>query len=311
MIKRLLIALLVCTIIPLLLMPMVENGLWRFDQHKFEKLDEIIEGRTPHELVFFGSSRAYIHYHPGIFDSLLHLNSFNAGTEGAIHGETDVLLRQYLVHHPPPRAIIVNTDLAMFGFADRIFNPTSYYPFLSEPLIADYLHRKEPFSRAISWLPFLGLTRYDDYMRGSVVKGWLGKTAPYSGFHYKGYIESPVLHFVDTLKGPPVLKQDSLHQAAFAIFSRWNALCREKGIRFIAVFSPYHRSYYKTYPWQSVYRDEIFRRLRISGIQVINMENKSFTDNAALFSDAIHLNRSGARLFSRMLADSLRSGFVF
>lgn len=307
MLKRLLIALIIGIGIPAILMPFIEQGLRRFDRPKFDKLDEIISGNRDFDLVFFGSSRSYIHYHPGIFDSVLHLNSFNAGTEGAIHGETDVLFRQYLVHHPNPRVMVVNVDLAMFAFPDRIFNPGSYYPYLHEPVIAEYLFKKDPFSRGIYYLPFLALTRYDDYMRGNAIKGILGKTAPYSRYHYKGYIEFSKLQVVDTIHGPPPLKQDVLYEQAFEFFVRWNELCRLRGIRFFAVFSPYHRLYYKTYPWQVDYRRRIIEKLANTGVPVIDMESREFRNQQALFSDAIHLNRNGARLFSTMLADSLKA----
>jgi len=311
MIKRLLISFIVVFSIVIALQPILEKGLHRFDLQKFEKLDEIILGKTPYDLVVFGSSRAYVHYHPGILDTLLHLNTFNAGSEGALYGETDVLLMQYLKHHPKPRVVLVNTDMAMFAYPDRIFNPTSYYPYLTEPAVKEYLHKMDPFSKGISYLPFLAITRYDDYLRGNSIKGIFGKTASYSRFHYKGYIESPETQIIDTLKSLPPSNQDSLYTEAFSFFSKWDSICRKQDIQFIAVFSPYHQFNYKSYPKQVSRRKIIKQGLREAGIEVLDMETPSFSGRIDYFSDAIHLNRKGARLFSSMLADSLKMKYGF
>jgi hypothetical protein len=305
--KRILLAILIGIGIPALMMPFIEQGLRRFDIHKYQKLDEIIEGKSPYTHVFFGSSRTYLHYHPGVLDTMLQASCFNAGTEGALYGETDVLLRQYLLKHPAPKVIIVNIDLAMFVQHDRIFNPSSYYPYLHERIISEYLHRQDPFSRGISWLPFLAMTRYDDYMRGNALKGMLGKTAPYSGYHYKGYIEAPGLPTLNPDKGLVSVARDTLRADAFMYFKQWNQICKASGVKFLAVFSPYHESFYRAYPWHVEYKAKILGQMRQYGIELIDFQSSPMAKDAKRYSDVIHLNRNGAREFSMMLADSLKA----
>jgi hypothetical protein len=280
------------------------KGYNQYHQFEQSRLNTIFNGEENYDMLFIGSSRTLYHINPKIIDSVLHIESYNAGIDGANLVETSLIMKGYLASHPSPRFIVA--DISSPGFAVRqnpIFNPNIYYPFLNNKLVFNTLKN---YKRVylLRYMPFMQITECDDFMREGAIKGLMGKTKPVDPT-YKGYLESG--H--DTIPLPFNISYLTtfydVNQKGVDLLKEMISICKQKNIRLIITYSPvYDLKDEKLNP-------EFFPTLKkicdSNQVAFFNYRYSAINKNNRLFRDELHLNRFGADVFSAILAGDIKN----
>ena len=109
----------------------VDNGLKRNNSFTYNKINKINSGKINADLVFLGSSRAYKHFNPEIFDERLKLNTYNLGSNGVSFDLQKISNNAYFKNNILPKIIVQNIDITAFTKTDFIFDKKQYFPYYS------------------------------------------------------------------------------------------------------------------------------------------------------------------------------------
>lgn len=274
---------------------------YRFEQNK---LKEIISGSAKIDLLFIGSSRTFYHVNPRIIDSTLQLNSFNAGIDGARLLEMDMVLRCFLAVHEKPSCVVLDISTSSFDISrNPIFNPNIYYPFLGDSIVYNSL---SPYKRVglMKAFPFLAVAEWDDILKAGALKGVFGKTQPLAP-NYKGFLESGR----DTMRLPfkrTFLKTDyAIRPEGKRLLDEIIMICRNNDIKLFFTYAPI------SILDDSKINPDFFPTLTeittLNNIPFLNYSHLELSNNHKLFRDEHHLNSYGAAIYSRKLAEDLKT----
>ncbi len=274
----------------------------------FQKYNEIFEGKSNYDWLIVGSSRAESHISPLILDSVLRVNSFNLGIAGSYIHQQLAFLKAYLVKHPKPKTIILSADI--YGYLPNtdykvLHDYNRYFPYLNHDTFYNAMRKIDTrffFYKYVA--PYsLSFDKNDENLNHAL-RGYLGYQAQTLAYT-KGFAFSPFK--TNNLK----LDQDTIQayqcKVPLMIWDAYKALddlCKANTIELIIVLSPIHKSLYQkisnaeliTDSLQQVFKNRLF----------LNYSKSSYAERNDLFTDAVHLNKTGALLFSKELSYTLQ-----
>ncbi len=286
----------------------VRNGYKTYFVAEQQKLNSIINGRDSFDLLFVGSSRTYYHINPRIMDSVLGVNSFNAGIDGARLPEISMMFKTYMQRPVPPECVVVDLSTTAFFISDNpIFNPSIYFPFLDNDIVYETL---KPYKRVslLKLFPFLRITEWDDNIRQGAILGMTGKTEPLVPL-YKGHLASGN----DTIQLPFKKHYKTTHwgvdQTGINYLQEIIDICREKKIKLAFTFSPVYKMENETF--NPEFFSTIEKMATTNGIRFLNYGYLPMNNNHLIFRDEHHLNTTGAAIYSKLLANDLKELMQF
>ena len=273
---------------------------------KYARLTYIVKTDTS-AIIVLGSSHAMKHYDPEILQDSLHESVFNYGTMGQklLFNEAIYEIRE---SRSIPKMIILNVD------ADWFFDKHNQQERMSDLF---------PYYNSVGDIIFKSFSRKDKFLGHLKL---LSKTFPYNStvvhvikyklkpqYDIKGY--APLYEVVDSLqwesqlnadKGKPEMKRlrPECDSSLVKLFSQFIDDINRNNIRLFVVISPDLLK--PDYP--EIYVDNIIKEIcNKRNTPLFDFSNGDiFNNNRRLFSDFGHLNDSGARMFTRLLTDSIK-----
>ncbi|MEO8151178.1 MAG: hypothetical protein ABI723_26335 [Bacteroidia bacterium] len=258
------------------------------------KVNRIINEIHPDEIALLGSSRCESNYVPGIISH----NAFNYGLSGAQDNVLLFFLEEEVKKnkHTP---IIINMD------PDGLNNPIgdiSYYLYNANyPPVKKLLDTLYKFRYVIPFLKYYGSFEiYTKYYLNNKLN--VTKITDHGG-SFEGGIVTPEKFNVmikERLESPLDFKNDSV----LAVRLR-NILIEHPERKFVFVFSPSHWSYMTMLGKIKDLRAFMNELRSYKNVRVFNMSLMPYPDS--LFTNTMHLNYTGSKLFSSALRDSLKT----
>lgn len=245
--------------------------------------------KTRADILIVGSSRAAHHYDSAALERATGLTVYNAGKEGVNatyqYGLLSMLLGKY---HPK----LVVYDVADFG--PNLDGGTAYlYPYYSHyPEIRKILQERDPQAKVKFLNP---LYAFNGKVIDIVYDKIRNKDKPNpTGFEPRDKtIKTRDLGLLEKQAG----MFTGIDTLSVRNFARSVALCREKGIPMVLIYSP---TLVKT---QLSGFDQIEAIANAQGVKLINYwMDERYYNNFELFYDALHLNAKGGELFTRDIA---------
>lgn len=278
-----------------------EYGVW----------NDIYAGRINADLLIMGASRAVAQVSPVILDSVLGTSSYNIGITAWRFRMEYARLKVYLQHNRKPRTIVEVLDNATLSDRRDLIGYNQFYPYLWDPLIREAVRGYEGEPTFLEChVPFLTYARNPihaaegcaEYVKSLLnipetdrVKGYCGQAASWDGSSDQEIRGRP-LHSVELPTDPATL-------GAFDDFLRY---CRTSHIRVILLYTPEYQSmipYYKN-------REAIFSLYNAYAstyhIPFLDYSWDTLGRSQRYYYNAQHLNKTGAEIFSRQLADTLK-----
>lgn len=285
----------------------IDGGLRRIRTSRFGGWNRVMQGEVNAQLVISGSSRAASHYDPRILRQRTGLTAFNIGRNGTQTDLQFAVLKAYLAHNRKPEVVIHNLDAFSFVTSREVYDSVLYVPYLNDDGLYRDLSRMQPELWRSRYIPLYGYVVADmsfSWLRG--LGAWLG-IMPREDF-VDGF-DPRAKAWTDEFRHFHAANPDGvrweIEKKGIALLEEMAALCRQRGIKFVLVYSPEYIEMQK----MTRNREEIFRRFReiASREQCLFLDFSSWRNSGdtRYFTNSQHLNAEGASRFSNDLALAL------
>jgi len=260
---------------------------------KFFRTRSAIE-TTRADIVFFGSSRAIHHYDPRIFLSLLGVPAYNAGARGQdIVYAYSVL--QGILHRYTPKIVILNLDTRIFkkeGKFERLSDLAPFYR--NHPELRPIIERKSKFER-VKLLSYL-------YTYNSTILHFLNYAIK-PQLDYDGFFPLRSMADAAEMDEPVgvVPSYTDLDAEYMVFYENFLKDTLNSGAKMLIVISPGLAA-----AGEHAFINPAILKAKDLKIPVWDYSNDDhFVGHRELFADHAHMNETGAKLFSSLIADRL------
>lgn len=281
----------------------ISTGLKRMDDYRFQTWKDISNSNINADVLIMGNSRAFSHFDPHVLDSVLKMNTYNLGIGGHSFNVQYLRYQYYIKHNRKPKIIIQNVDFFTFVTMKIGHQREQLFPFVFDPFL-----QKELLNFGYSW-PELHLPVYRYFGYQMVVKNGLFeflnihhyKNQPsYKGFRPEtGNWNPTVLNTLENFKSV----SDS---AALSLFDKFVSECKTENIKLVLVYSPVYYKAMEKFKNRKESDNLIDSLAKRHSLIYFNYAKDSICYKTDLFHVAIHLNKTGAKIFTKSFAEDLK-----
>lgn len=312
MLKQFIIKLVVFSL-PLILMAylidaIVTRGLRKTRDDRYSVWNDIFDGNVNVDVIVNGSSRAMVQVSPAILDSALGIKSYNLGCNG--YGIRMQLCRfnVFAKRNRKPRVILHEVDYGTFSGRRNLFEIAQFLPYLDDPDIYMTTRKYEGFHFPDYHLPLLKY--YADYPL--IIVGALEyfDIKRFGGRRYKGYVGND-FPWSDELqsareKFPNGITYDQ-QEELIGLFKLYLQRCQQDKIEVVLIWMPEYVEGQDFVLNHDSVRGMIHDISDMQGLTFFDYSNDSICFDRNLFYNTRHLNRKGAEIFTRKLAQDLKN----
>ena len=301
--KKLIIVSVIMLIIMNLLDMMITNNLHQSKATMIKGMNEVYFDSSNYDVVVMGGSRALVQYDTRVLDSMLNVNSYNAGVNGRGVISQIIKYRVFEKRHGKPKIILQTIDCFALG-EDNRFEREQYLPFFFDKELFGMIKEREGYSEAERIIPLIRYAGYEQMiMEGLGIPNKMPKSEMYKGYR-------PRNNSWDG-KGLANVKEIGFtnHPNAYSLFNEYLNDCYNKGIIVVFVYTPlYYRAQQKINRNSMKEMYKVFESFsELYNIPILSWWDSPICNDTANFYNATHLNASGAKKFSEELAQSIDS----
>lgn len=285
----------------------VNAGLKKQQNDSFYTLNHIFYNNDNHDLLMIGNSRCKNNLNPKVIDSICSTNAFNTGNYNFTIIEYKLILEIYLTSgHPKPKYVAVTLDNNVLNTDVDFYFPQQFLPYIQNNIIYNSLHEYSDDYFTVRYLPFVGITRYNDYMKYLALKAFRDPSPTGKNF-YKGFLPMTGGHAQReaNLKNAKLEPTDK----GIQLLEEFFALSKQNSIKVFVILPPFYQdinSGSDARLSQSFYDAVSPVFAKYDNIKVYDMSNAPINYREELFFDKGHLNAAGAEEFSKLISDSLK-----
>lgn len=258
--------------------------------------NEFIADKLHDSVLVFGSSRSVHHYDPQVLADSLGVPCYNCGQDGmgiiTFYGRFKLLTARYT-----PRLIIydVTTDFDLRR-NDNVTYLTWLKPYYNRPGIDSIFWHVEPTER-VKMLS--NMFRYNGKALQIITDN---KPGDDNDDALKGFVPLDGIMTYDKEEDATKTQVD-FDPVKLYYISRLVKDCSAKGIRLVFAISPLYNSVKQP----DAYLADFLTLARKQNVPVINhYYDTRFATNKNLFQDTYHMNRSGAEIYTSILAHEIK-----
>lgn len=282
-------------------------GLKKNAGGEFTKLRIAFEEENDFDLVILGSSRAECQFYTPAIDSTLGLRSYNLGMTGAVMPLIKSTFDAYLVNSKVPKYVVLNLDLhSLSDNTDTVYRFPRYFAYLNNSELYKGLRERDSRFFWFRWLPVYSMPYYNNKYLSNSVRGWINQPSKYDSDYELGFAPSISDTTMGNLDTVTIIQLDAnIPEVVWASFVELTELCKQKGIILIIVTSPlFHRQESAVKNYNAVFA-QFQSYATQKDIPFLDLGHDSLRFNSKMYSDPAHLNKVGAKLFTRRLCPLL------
>lgn len=265
-------------------------------------LEEYFGLDRPADILCIGHSHTVLGIDQPLLEKLTGKRVSVYAREGAGISDRGVMLDQYFRRFPKSRPII------LYDVNPRLFNATGlsehsytlFYPFFDEPEVASYIRESNPDPSSLLFRKYIRLCRYNDVTLRFSLRGWFDNRENLKTNRITEEVIGRVI-------------RDSIYsdilpdQGCVAVFDRILSRCIRQSCTVVLLNIPT----IDVIRADTSRKNQVLRRFQqadLSSRRIIYLDyNPAFSSLYKLFSDPLHLNREGQRIFTEQLAKDLDS----
>lgn len=260
------------------------------------KYAQVLNHKLDPDMMIFGPSTALKHFDPAIIKKITGLSSWNMGYDGMFFLQYNALIREYLEYEKNCKYIVIGCN-PFLGKDWIIMRPDFFYAYLDRKNVFNALvqieHNKIFHAR---YLPGYKLTLLNKSFYWEMIHA-SGKPDPQCGYE-------PVTDSGHNFNNITTPFNEECDEQVFNTLQSTIAAITQKGIKVILVMPPIYERGYKLI---SNIRFIIskYRSLEAENVFFLDYTKDSMCKNASYFNNNMHLNITGATLFSYTFAHDL------
>jgi hypothetical protein len=265
------------------------------------------------DYLLLGSSRMANMIASSEFDSLLHTTSINLATSGSSYGESYVLFQQYLAHGNTAKKLVLSFDLFKSRHIDfkaeastpLIFKHFDFFPYEDVPEIKSvYNSYTSPWHMHLwKYVSFSRYAEFNYYFKVDSMLQFMINGKPQQPVFNRATGEQLIYNF--TFKGEKIALPGAVQigPRSEMYLLKILTLAKQHNISIVLVTAPYYKMKPFDRSTHNVYVDFLKEKFNV---RYIDFTASKEWNKYRYFSDPIHTNINGSRLYTRMLCDSLQ-----
>jgi len=295
----------------LLLEQGITQGLKKSSSYTFVDWNNIYEGSINADVIVNGSSKALVHVSPFILDSVLQLSSYNLGINGHDFYMQHCKYSIYEQHNTKPKLIVQIISNSTLIKREDLYQLEQFLPYLHDSILVQNTKDYIGLDFFDYSLPFVRYFGHSKIIKEGILS-YFNIQTPQKKSKYKGYAPKSLQwdnSFDRFKKYFPKGKTLEPHELSIQKFKEFIKRQRQNNIPLVLIYPP-------TYAPSQKY---ISNRVQIMNLyQAIAQEHQvllldyshiPLTNQQDFFYNSQHLNKQGAELFSRRLANDLKIHF--
>lgn len=289
----------------------IDAGLRKSRYSSYAEWNDLFGGRINADVLINGSSRAWLIFSPQIIDSVLHLNSYNLGMDGADFHFQYQRFKLYLKYNKKPKYVIQEV-----GYTRTLVRYTSipatvqFLPYLKDSTMWDIVKKgDQSFGFLDRYFPAYKYNNEFDVINEGILsffgKG-IKKGLKYKG--YKAYNGKWDSSFSEFKKANPNGWSPAISPESVEEFKDFLEFCKANDIKVIMANPPAYRE--ATDMIDPIKKKEvlsIFNQFaKEYNAPYYDYENDTLCYNNYYFYNSQHLNKIGSELYSLEFARDLK-----
>lgn len=282
-----------------------------FAQKEFSTWNAIIDGKVNSDILIYGSSRAWVHFNSTMMSDSLLIPTYNLGIDGHNFWLQYLRHKMVLESNTKPKLIIVSVDMFTLQKVKNLYNLEQFLPYmLWNRNIKNATSSYEGFVSADYVIP---LIRYYGKKKEieTAMRFFSGHLSnPVS--RVKGYEGLNRIWNKDFNKAKSSMEgyKVKIDPESVLLFEKFIAECKLENIKLIFVYAPEYiegQEFTKN-------RDEVFAIYKKYSnqyqIPFYDYSNDTICFQRNYFYNSVHLNKTGAELFTSKLIDTLKTSRI-
>lgn len=284
-------------------------GLRKSESAIFIDWNRIYDSKINADVLMCGNSTTQCGLSPTIFDSILHLNTYNIALNGWTFEMQQARLKIYLQHNTKPKYILQGIDFGIFDKRTDLWQREQFLPYLFDSIIFSNTQQyKGKFSFAELYFPLFKFNRNVNIIINGIASYFgMGSKAVEKN---KGYVPHDILFDgkeLEKLKhnvknGMNIVNREETKNQ----FIKYIHYCNENDIKLIIEFMPLYHDAFMLYRNSNAFKDTLKKYANENNIPFLDYSCDSITYNTAYFYNGTHLNKNGSELFSLKFANDLK-----
>ncbi|MGI8542088.1 MAG: hypothetical protein ACR2MD_01250 [Aridibacter sp.] len=283
----------------------VTQGLRKTQFEKFAQWTDLFQGKINADIIISGSSRAWWHYSPKVFEEDTKCSAYNLGMNGSTFYLQYYRYLTYLKYNKKPKVIIQNLDDFSLQKYEYIANQEQFLPYVDEETIINPVLTYKTLNKFELKIPFFRYIGEYKVIRVGLLEFFNIKH--FTTDNYKGFEGQKTTwndEEIGRLKKFEKTKID-LDSESVELFKLFLRETKRSEIKLVLVYSPFYIE------GQSVYSNHnemlsLYRKLaEENGILFLDYSKHPISYRKELYHNAMHLNETGAELFSKDVAMKL------
>lgn len=269
----------------------------------FATWNDLYQRNVDADFLVMGSSRAFVQFNPALIDTVLHTSSYNLGMNGRA-ADSQILKYKVFRHrgNRKPKLIVYEVSHGTMQKSNG-YEREQFIPYLHDPYLWRLCHEQEGFSFADCVLPswrFIGQRSLMHKILFPTVK------SEYDAPLYKGFRS-----YDRKWSGRGLRQQASVsytHDTAIIRqFRDFLDECRRDSIQVVLVTSPFYIGGTRKMADSTGMHTMFMQIANDYGLPYLDYTYDELSYDTAYFYNTMHLNKTGADLFSRKVARDMDS----
>ena len=289
-------------------------GLSKSRRNMFRDLNDLYESDINAEVVLLGSSRTYKMMNPIVFDTILNMNTYNFGQDGAtIYLQKTIFNEVLRCNDSSLKYVVQNIDLTTLLPNKKNYSKQRYYPHLDKKGLYKNLYEFDHSFWKYKYLPFYKFNgNLSVFIRGL----FLGLNIPLKENYtkVKGYRprdenwNSDFDNYIKTLDEEIIVYDENLLEEGFVILEKFIEETGKKGVQYYLVFTPMYAEMYAKQIQNEMFKKRLKEyALKYKHVHFYDYSNLPMNSEKIFFYNSYHLNSKGADVFSKRFAIDLKN----
>lgn len=289
----------------------ITQGLKKSNSYTFVDWNNIYEGRINAAIIINGSSKALVQVSPLILDSVLQLSSYNLGINGHDFYMQDCKYSIYEQHNTKPKLIVQVISNGTLIKREDLYQLEQFLPYLHDSTLVQTTKDYVGLDLFDYSLPFARYFGHSNIIKEGLLS-YFGIQTPPKLSKYKGYAPKNLQwdnSFERFKKYFPKGKILEPQERSIQKFKAFIQRQQQNNIPLVLVYPP---TYAPSQPYINN-RAQIMDLYQAIAQQyqvlLLDYSQMPLTNQQDFFYNSQHLNKQGAELFSRRLANDLKTHF--